>query len=99
MGVLAALLLAAMLAACTDSLPTAPERFSDDGSVSETDAQSSAAEQDRLRERQRLLGEPAEITLEGSTIYYTGAISPVSAENLLRVALGAEMLVNTLVIN
>ena len=98
-GVLAALLLAAMLAACTDSLPTAPERFSDHGSVNELDAQSSAAEQDLRRDMQRLLTQPAEITLEGSTIYYTGAINPVSAEHLLRVANGAETLVDTLVIN
>ena len=89
---LAALLLAALVAACTDPIPTAPPELIS----APLDGQPEETIEDRAR---ALLDERAEVRIEGSTVYYTGVINGGSAYNFLSIVRDAETAIDTLVIN
>ena len=89
---LAALLIAALAAACTDPIPAAPPELIS----APLEGQPEETIEDRVL---ALLAERAEISIEGSTAYYTGVINDGSASDFLSIVRDAETAIDTLIIN
>ena len=89
---LASLFLAVLAAACTDPIPEAPPELIS----APLEGQPEETIEDRARS---LLAERAEISVDGSTVYYTGVINGGSAYNFLTLVRDAEAEIDTLIIN
>ncbi len=89
---LASLLLAVLAVACTDPIPEAPPELIS----APLEGQPEETIEDRIR---ALDTERAEISIEGSTVYYTGVINVGSAYNFFSIVRDAETEIDTLIIN
>ena len=89
---LAALLLAALAAACTDAIPEAPAELTS----SPLEGQPEETIEDLIR---ALEAERADIRIDGSTVYYIGVINHGSAHNFLSLVGDVETGIDTLIIN